>query len=75
MRSIQPLGRVVLQIDDPERLRGTPDDLELQEGDSLLIPQIQQTVNVLGSVVNPTAVVYDPHLTRQKIYCPGGGAH
>ncbi len=73
MRAIQPLGRVVLQIDDPERLRGTPDDLELQEGDNLLIPQIQQTVNVLGSVVNPTAVVYDPYLSVKKYIAQVGG--
>jgi protein involved in polysaccharide export with SLBB domain len=61
LRSITPLGRVVIRLDDPERLRGTPDDLEFQDGDSLVVPQIQQTVNVLGSVVNPTAVVYSPH--------------
>lgn len=73
LRTIQPLGRVVIRIDDPERLRGTPDDLELQEGDSLLIPQIQQTVNVLGSVVNPTAVVYDPYLTVKDYIAQVGG--
>jgi protein involved in polysaccharide export with SLBB domain len=73
MRSIQPLGRVVIQLDDPERLRGTPDDLELQEGDSLTVPLIQQTVNVLGSVINPTAVVYDPHLTVKEYIAQVGG--
>jgi protein involved in polysaccharide export with SLBB domain len=73
MRSIQPLGRVVLQLDDPERLRGTPDDLELQEGDNLLIPPIQQTVNVLGSVVNPTAVVYDPYFKVKNYIAQAGG--
>jgi protein involved in polysaccharide export with SLBB domain len=73
MRAVQPLGRVVLQMDDPERLRGTPDDLELQDGDSLLIPQIQQTVNVMGSVINPTAVVYDPYLTVKKYIAQVGG--
>ena len=73
LRTIQPLGRVVIRVDDPERLRGTPDDLELQEGDSLMIPQIQQTVNVLGSVANPTAVIYDPHLTVGKYIAKVGG--
>ena len=73
LRTIQPLGRVVIRMDDPERLRGTPDDLELQEGDNLQIPQIQQTVNVMGSVVNPTAVVYDPYLTVGKYIAQVGG--
>lgn len=75
MREIVPLGRVVIRLDDPERLRGTPDDLVLEEGDSLLVPSIQQTVNVLGSVVNPTAVVYDPYLTVKDYIAQVGGAN
>jgi polysaccharide export outer membrane protein len=73
LRTIQPLGRVVVHLDDPERLRGTADDLELQAGDTLDIPQIQQTVNVLGSVVNPTAVVYSPYLTVGDYLAQVGG--
>jgi polysaccharide biosynthesis/export protein len=73
MRTLVPLGRVVMRIDDPERMRGTPDDLELQEGDRLTVPQIQQTVNVLGSVVNPTAVIYDPYLTVKDYLARVGG--
>jgi len=73
LRTIVPLGRVVIRIDDPERLRGTPDDLELQDGDSLLVPQIQQTVNVLGSVVNPTAVIYSPYTTVKDYLAQVGG--
>lgn len=73
LRAIQPLGRVVVHLDDPERMRGTANDLELQEGDTLLIPQIQQTVNVLGSVVNPTAVVYSPYLTVGDYLAKVGG--
>lgn len=73
MRSIVPLGRVVIRLDDAERLRGTSDDLELQEGDRLWVPQIQQTVNVLGSVVNPTAVIYNPYQTVSEYIKQVGG--
>jgi protein involved in polysaccharide export with SLBB domain len=73
MRTIVPLGRVVIRVDDPERLRGTPDDLEMQEGDSLLVPQIQQSVNVMGSVMSPTAVIYSPHLTVADYLAQAGG--
>ena len=45
----------------------------MQDGDNLLVPQIQQTVNVLGSVVNPTAVVYDPYLTVKDYLAQVGG--
>lgn len=73
LRSITPLGRVVVRLDDPQRLRGTPWDIELQEGDSLFVPQVQQTVNVLGSVINPTAMVYDPHLSVRDYIRRAGG--
>jgi polysaccharide export outer membrane protein len=73
LRTIVPLGRVVVRVDDPERLRGTPDDLVLNEGDSLMVPTVQQTVNVLGSVVNPTAVVYDRYLTVGDYLAKVGG--
>jgi len=73
LREVVPLGRVVVRLDDPERLRGTPADIELQKGDSLYIPQVQQTVNVLGSVVNPTAIVYDPYLNVKGYLVRSGG--
>ena len=73
MRAIVPLGRVVIHLNDPERLRGTPDDLEMQDGDDLMVPQIQQTVNVLGSVVNPTAVIYTPYQTANDYIAQVGG--
>ena len=73
MKTAVPLGRVVIHIDDPERLRGTPDDLVMEQGDLLVVPKIQQTVNVLGSVVSPTAVVYDPYLTVKDYIAKAGG--
>jgi polysaccharide biosynthesis/export protein len=74
LRAITPFGRVVIRLDDPERLRGTPWDIELQEGDTLFVPQVQQTVNILGSVVNPTAIIYDPHLSVKDYIRRSGGA-
>lgn len=73
LREIQPLGRMVIRLDDPERLRGTPADIELQEGDSLYVPQIQQNINVLGAVYNPTAIIYDPHRTVKEYITMAGG--
>lgn len=73
LKEIVPLGRVVVYLDDPERLRGTPADIELQEGDSLVVPPIQQTVNVMGAVVNPTAILYDPYSTVHDYILRAGG--
>lgn len=58
LRKVEPIGRVVIRMDDPERLRGTPWDIELENGDAIYVPQIPQTVNVVGAVYTPTAVIY-----------------
>lgn len=73
LRTIEPLGRVIIRLDDPERLRGTPEDIELKEGDILYIPETMQTVNVVGAVFNPTAVIYSPYRTVQDYITMAGG--
>jgi len=73
LRTIEPLGRVIIRLDDPERLRGTPEDIELKAGDVLYIPETMQTVNVVGAVFNPTAVVYSPHRTVKDYILMAGG--
>lgn len=52
------LGRVVVRVDDVERLEGSPDDLVLEDGDALHIPSPPASVTVVGSVRNPTSVLY-----------------
>lgn len=63
IRNIKPSGRVILQIPQDYRLlKGSPFDLELQEGDSLTIPRRTNTVQVVGSVMNPASTfVYQPN--------------
>jgi len=43
------------------------------EGDVLNVPQVQQTVNVVGAVFAPTAVVYAPHKTVKEYLRMAGG--
>jgi len=73
LRKVEPLGRVVIQLEDPERLRGTPDDVALQEGDRLVIPQAPGTVNVVGAVFAPTALVHTPYRTVKEYLTMAGG--
>ena len=73
LRKVEPLGRVVIQLEDPERLRGTPNDIALQEGDKLVVPQAQSTVNVVGAVFAPTALVYTPYRTVKEYLTMAGG--
>ena len=51
-------GRVVIALDVMDKFKGSKYDLELEDGDTLTIPPVPGTVNVLGSVYNPTSIVY-----------------
>jgi len=51
------LGRVVIHLAEAGALEGTPDDLLLEDGDSLTVPPPPSSVAILGSVRNPTAVM------------------
>jgi len=59
LRTIRAKGRVAIQLETPDKLRGTRYDLELEDGDSIYIPTDPQTVQVIGSVYNQTAFVYE----------------
>jgi protein involved in polysaccharide export with SLBB domain len=73
LRKVEPLGRVVIELEDPERLRGTPKDFALQEGDKLLVPEEPGTVNVVGAVFAPTALVFSPYRTVKEYLTMAGG--
>ena len=57
-KTSQATGRVVIALDVMDKLKGSKYDLEMEDGDTLTIPPLPGTVNVLGSVYNPTSIVY-----------------
>jgi protein involved in polysaccharide export with SLBB domain len=73
LRRVRPLGRVIIHLREPERLRGTPDDIVMKAGDVLTIPQVPQTINVVGAVFAPTAVVFSPYRTVKQYLALAGG--
>lgn len=52
------LGRVVIKLDQLERLERSPTNILLEEGDTLTIPQQPSSVLVLGSVRNSTSILH-----------------
>ncbi|MFQ5898666.1 MAG: SLBB domain-containing protein [Candidatus Methylomirabilia bacterium] len=50
------VGRMVVHLDHLDRLEGTADDIVLDDGDTLLLPQRPSSVLVIGAVRNPTSV-------------------
>lgn len=48
-------------------------NLILSEGDSLVLPKIQEVVKLSGQVLNPTTVAYQPELTFSDYIAQAGG--
>jgi len=58
-RSLDNAGRVNIDLADALRTPGGHDDITLQPGDSLHIPEYVPTVLVQGAVHSPTSVLYE----------------
>ncbi|MBI2524594.1 MAG: SLBB domain-containing protein [Candidatus Rokubacteria bacterium] len=52
------VGRMVVRLDAPEKLRGGPDDIVLVGGDSLEVTEPPASVYVLGAVRTSTSVLW-----------------
>jgi protein involved in polysaccharide export with SLBB domain len=53
------LGRVVVHLVPLDELKGSPEDIVLEDQDDLYIPSRPSTVAVLGSVRNPTSLLFE----------------
>ncbi|MFA0887649.1 MAG: SLBB domain-containing protein [Synergistales bacterium] len=62
LKNLKAAGRVILKLDVPDKMKNSPFDLELEEGDTLFVPGNPHTVQVMGAVLNPTAFVFQPGL-------------
>jgi protein involved in polysaccharide export with SLBB domain len=68
------LGRVVVRLNQPEKLEGTADDLLLEDRDNLTISTIPSSVVVLGSVRNATGILYKEKTNVGDYLAQAGGA-
>jgi protein involved in polysaccharide export with SLBB domain len=57
LRSAEITGRVVVRLTSPEEFKGSKYDLELEDGDKLVVPQTPGVVYVVGEVFNPTSLL------------------
>ncbi|GIX46561.1 MAG: sugar ABC transporter substrate-binding protein [Candidatus Tectimicrobiota bacterium] len=73
LRAVRPEGRVVIRLRPPEELAGTPDDLELEPGDRLVVPQLPRHVTVVGQVYNPGSLLFVPGQTLDDYLQQVGG--
>jgi protein involved in polysaccharide export with SLBB domain len=68
------VGRISLNINSLASLTGSPSDIVLQDKDVIVIPRKPSSVNVLGQVYNPAALVYEPDLKVRDYLQRAGGA-
>ena len=54
LRELYPKGRVTVRITFPRLMKNSPDDIRLEEKDTLLIPPRVESVTVAGAVHNPS---------------------
>jgi polysaccharide export outer membrane protein len=75
LRKAPVSGRLVIHL-RPNRtgFEGSPDDIELRAGDSLLIPKQPGAVLVIGQVYNANALTYTPGRNANWYLSRAGGA-
>jgi protein involved in polysaccharide export with SLBB domain len=73
LKTIKAKGRMSIKLVSSEELKGTTYDIELKEGDSLYVPSNPGSVQVVGSVYNQTAFVYDKNRSHSDYINLAGG--
>jgi len=73
LKSTKTQGRMVLEISSPENMRNTLNDIELENGDVLTVPQNPRSVNAVGAVFNQATFVFDGRKELENYVTMAGG--
>ncbi len=73
LKTVRTTGRMVLDLSPPETLSKTIYDIELENGDSLVVPENPRSLQTLGAVFNQTAFVFDRSKDLQDYIELAGG--
>jgi protein involved in polysaccharide export with SLBB domain len=72
LRQAKAIGRVYIKFDSLESFENSEYDIELQEGDKIIIPQRPDYVNVTGAVMAEGSYVYSGGSYKKYIDMAGG---
>jgi len=68
-----PIGRLVSEF-DPNTIRQNPSlNIKLEDGDVIYMPSLQNTVTVMGQVLNPVTVPFNPNYKLKDYIISAGG--
>jgi protein involved in polysaccharide export with SLBB domain len=73
LRKVKATGRMIISLADPQAMKGTEYDFELEDGDTLNIPEKNSVVNVVGSVMTQGSHLYFVKLNYQDYIDATGG--
>lgn len=59
LRNVAAKGRIALNVTDMAAFKGSAYDIELEQGDMISVPSDPKTVQVIGSVYNQNAFVFE----------------
>ncbi|TYB30946.1 MAG: hypothetical protein FXF47_06640 [Candidatus Mcinerneyibacterium aminivorans] len=74
----EPTGRLVIELPDSlEKLKNSPYNITINEGDELNIPKKESSIIVLGEVYSPGVFVYekDKHKVKNYLSMTGGATN
>ncbi|MBQ7594497.1 MAG: SLBB domain-containing protein [Synergistaceae bacterium] len=74
LRNIEIMGRMIVKIDNNMKFADSKYDLKLQDGDKLIIPEVPDSVNVMGAVYIPSSHVYNDKMAINDYINDAGGA-
>lgn len=73
LRSAMAKGRISIRLDSLDKFTGSSSDIILENGDGLTIPEKPQQIQVIGSVYNQTAFVFEPEMNAASYINKAGG--
>jgi len=73
LRLVQPTGRIVLSLDPGSNDFSQIAHMTLEDGDRFIVPALPATVNVMGAVYNPNALVFAKKRPVREYIAQAGG--
>jgi protein involved in polysaccharide export with SLBB domain len=76
LRSVEAVGRLVIDLEQVAKRTGNTDlvaDVELRDGDRLLVPKQAQEVTIIGETQQNTSHLFQPGLSRNDYIDMSGG--
>lgn len=73
MRKLKATGRMTIALTDLPLLKSSEYDIELEDGDSLNIPEKNNVINVVGAVMSPGSIIYSKKMRYDNYINATGG--